>query len=59
MSVKIHVLSIRIYIQETENERVPDMLLLFTKLDQLKNLAPQYTIRYIKLYIHFISKNKS
>lgn len=59
MSVKIHVLSIRIYIQETENERVPDMLYLFTKLDQLKNLAPQYTIRYIKLYIHFISKNKS
>lgn len=59
MSVKIHVLSIRIYIQETVNERVPDMLLLFTKLDQLKNLAPQYTIRYIKLYIHFISKNKS
>lgn len=59
MSVKIHVLSIRIYIQETENERVPDMLLLFKKLDSLKNLAPQYTICYIKLYIHFISKNKS
>lgn len=46
MSVKIHVLSIRIYIQETVNERVPDMLLLFTKLDQLKNLAPHYTICY-------------